>query len=124
MYSSELTVKSNKYGRKECEFMTHYYEAIQVFVMKSDFYVLSSESLINIYGYLYKDFFNPSNPLENYLSRNDQGCDNNQFKLVVSLQIHTTYVLVVTTYYSEMVGKFMIFGVGPGNIIFKPISEY
>lgn len=116
-------MKSKKYGREACEFLSHYYEAIQVIVTKSGFYVLSSDSAINIYGYLYKDFFNPSNPFENYLSRNDQGCDNNQFKLAVSLRTNTTYVLVVTTYYSEMIGKFLIFGAGPDNMVFKPIGE-
>jgi hypothetical protein len=92
--------------------------------MASGLYILSSDSGINTYGYLYKDHFNPMNLAENYFTENDDGCANNQFQFVVDLQSNATYVLVVTTYFPEMTDQFVIFVSGPSNVTFNRISEY
>jgi hypothetical protein len=93
-------------------------------VIASGLYILSSDSGINTYGYLYKDHFNPMNPAENYFTHNDEGCANNQFQFVVDLQSTATYVLIVTTYFPEMTDEFVIFVSGPSNVTFNRISEY
>ena len=92
--------------------------------MTSGLYTLSSASDIDTYGYLYEDHFNLLSPTENIMSEDDQGCRNDQFKLVDTLQSSVMYVLVVTTYYAETTGKFLIFASGPNNVNFKSISEY
>ncbi len=93
-------------------------------VMTSGLYLISSDSSINTYGYLYKTHFNPLNKAKNYLDENDEACANNQFRMVNNLQANVTYVLVVTTHYPEMTGKFAIFISGPNQVIFNRISEY
>lgn len=87
-------------------------------------YVISSDSLIDTYGYIYKDHFNPLDPTENILSQDDGSCGHNQFKLVLYLQSSVTYVLVMTTYELETIGKFIVFASGPSDITFTRISEY
>jgi len=118
-------MNSQKYERKGCSSsLIYYYEAIQVNVITSGSYSFSSNSSVDTYGYFYKDHFNPFNPSENLLSQDDDGCDNNQFKLVAYLQSNATYVLVVTTYFSNRTGKFSIIALGINNITFNRISEY
>jgi hypothetical protein len=118
-------MNSQKYERKGCSSSLHYYyEAIQVNVITSGSYSFSSNSNVDAYGCFYKDHFNPFNPSENLLSQDDEGCDNNQFKLVAYLQSNATYVLVVTTYFSNRTGKFSIIALGMNNITFNRISEY
>ncbi len=92
--------------------------------MTSGSYILSSDSGMNTYGYLYKDYFNPLNPTENLLSENDENCGNNQFKFVGDLQSTATYILVTTTYFSDETGKFVIIASGPNNVTFDLIREY
>jgi hypothetical protein len=101
-----------------------YYEAIQVNVNETGSYSLGSSGSVDTYGYIYKDKFDPYNPFENLLSQNDEGCGNNQFKLITYLQSSTTYILVVTTYYAKRTGAFSIFVFGPNNVSLKHISKY
>jgi hypothetical protein len=124
MYSSALTTNSQKYGRTGCKLSDYYYETIQVNVVTTDWYSLSSNSSLDTYGCLYEDHFNPFNPLENLISLNDQSCGNNQFKLVAYLQSNTTYVLVVTTFLTNKTGQFSIFASGPNKVTLSHISEY
>ncbi len=122
MYASALTESSQMYSR-DCLTSNFYFETIQLNVITTGFYSLSSKSNIDIYGYLYNDSFNPFNPSENFLSKNDDYCNNNQFKLFIYLQSSTTYVLVVTTYASNVRGSFSIFAYGPNNITLNRIGE-
>ncbi len=123
VYASELTTDSQAYARTGCDESNYYYETIQVNVVTSGVYILSSNSSINTYGYIYRDHFNPINSSDNLLSEDDQHCENNQFKLVIDIQSSTTYVLVVTTYSPKVTGPFSIFAYGPNNIILNRISE-
>lgn len=93
-------------------------------VVTTDWYGFSSDSRIDTFGEIHTGHFNPFNPRENLLSRNDDGCGNHQFKLVTHLHSNTTYVLIVTTYISNVTGAVLILASGPKNIVFKRISEY
>jgi hypothetical protein len=123
VYSSELTTDSHAYARTGCDESNYYYETIQVNVVTSGVYILSSKSNIDTYGYIYRDRFNPINSLDNLLSEDNQDWEKDQFKLVIDLQSSTTYVLVVTTYSPKVTGNFSIFAYGPNNIILNRISE-
>jgi hypothetical protein len=123
MYSSALASNSNVYIRVDYG-SSYYYEAIEVNVFLSGFYTLSSGSIVNTYGYIYKKKFNPVNPSENLLLGNDDSCGSHHFKLTAVLQNNTTYVLVVTTYYPNVIGNFSIITSGPNNVSFNRISEY
>ncbi len=124
-YTSALTANSTMYLRIErCGELSYYFEAIRMSVVTNGVYTLSSHSTIDTYGYIYQDSFNLFNLSENLLSNDDNSCNNNQFKLINQLQIHTTYVLVLTTYYTDEIGNFSIIVTGPNEVILSQISEY
>ncbi|CAF0833805.1 unnamed protein product [Adineta steineri] len=51
------------------------------------------------FGYIYKDNFDPNQPLKNKLFEHSGMCNEGQFKLIVDLQVDVKYILVVTTFY-------------------------
>lgn len=123
MYSSELTDDNQKYKRK-CEFTSTYsYKAIQINVVMSGLYSLSSLSGNQLYGCLYTMYFNPYGPTERSLLSNANGCVNFQFKINHSLQPNCTYILVVTPFERDENGNFSILGSGPDEVTFNPISK-
>lgn len=107
-----------------CGTLNHYYEATQVKVLASGWYVFSSNSSINAYAYLYQNYFNPSNPMENYLDQDVSSCSNGQFRLAFNLQSDRTYVLLVTTFSPEETGDFEVYASGISKVTFKRISKF
>lgn len=90
----------------------------------SGLYVISSDSPIDTYGYIYKDHFNPLDPIENLLCQDDASCGHSQFKLILDLHSSVTYVLVMTTYELGTTGEFIVLVSGPSDVTLTPISEY
>ena len=124
-YSSALSVNNSQvYGRGECISQNYYYEAIQINIIKSDSYTLSSNASIDTYGYLYRDYFNPFNISENLLFENDDECYNRDFKLLAYLHSNTTYILIATTFVPNVTGSFKIFASGPDTVIFNRMSKF
>ena len=119
-----LNENSRTYARKICTTSNYYYEAIQVNVVATGFYTLGTIGMVNTYGYLYKDNFNPFHLSENLISEDDHSGDRHQFKFTTYLQASTTYILVVTTSSSNAGGHFSIFVSGPDNVTLNCFSEY
>ncbi len=115
MYSSVLTADSQTYSRV-CGRTNYYYETIQVNVQETGNYRFRSLSIIKTFGYIYKDNFDPFNPVENKLSEDGYGCGNYRFQFISHLQVNTTYVLVVTTFDPNVQGNFWVHVTGPNNI--------
>ncbi len=109
---------------RDCSEPNFYYESIQVKVIENGYYTFQSDSTMDTYGYIYKNKFNPLNPLENLLSTNDDGGSNFQFRLDICLVVDMTYVLVVTTYDSRGTGKFSIAVFGKNKVNLEHLSEY
>jgi hypothetical protein len=109
---------------RDCSEPNFYYESIQVWVIESGYYTLQSYSRIDTYGYIYKDKFNPLNPLENLLHTNDDGDSDFQFRLDIRLFVDMKYVLVVTTSDSRGTGKFSIAAFGKNKVNLEHLSEY
>ncbi len=93
-------------------------------VIESGYYTFLSYSRIDTYGYIYKDKFNPLNPLENLLHTNDDGGSNFQFRLDIRLFVKMKYVLVVTTSDSKGTGKFSIAAIGKNKVNLEHLGEY
>ncbi len=123
MYSSELAANSQTYSPISCG-MPHYYEAIQVNIVESGCYQFSSNSTIDTYGFIYENNFDPFNPTMNELAEDDDGNNNNQFKLIISMQVNTTYVLIVTTHDPNVTGVYSVLVTGPNNVSLNLIGEY
>ena len=123
-YASTLTTESRIYSRGSCLSVNHFYEAIEISTVTGDYYAFWSSSVMDMYGYIYKNTFNPLNPSMNLLSEDDSTCNNMQFGLTVQLQANTTYVLVATTYQPNKIGNFSIIISGPTKVTLKRIGEY
>ncbi|CAF4024246.1 unnamed protein product, partial [Adineta steineri] len=121
VYASELATSSSTYFDVEYG-PSSYYDAMQMNVRTSGFYTFIGKSNMNIIGRIYKDDFNPSNPAENELPPNANLCNKNQFRLTDGLEASITYILIVTTFSSNVTGTFSIFISGPDNVHLKNIS--
>ena len=95
----------------------HYYEAFSFNVTTSGQYVISTRSNLDTYGYLYNSRFNITNLAENLIVYDDEGCGDGQFGLIATLQPRIKYVVIVTTYFPDYVGAFVLRFHGSGNII-------
>jgi hypothetical protein len=123
MYSSMLTANTQTYSRV-CGRTNYYYETIQVNVQETGNYSFGSISSIETYGYIYNNSFDPFNPTKNLVLQDGYGCGIYQFQLTARLQLNTTYVLVVTTFFPNVQGNFSVHVTGPNNVRLNRISEY
>ena len=89
-YSSELTNNSRKHRSFNCRQLGHYYEALEINVNISGFYMFSTESSLNIFGYLYEYEFNPYDSIDNSFVRNDDSCDFDQLRIIAYLKLNIT----------------------------------
>lgn len=121
-HSSELTVDSPTYYR-DFQVPKCYYETFEIRVKRNGLYVLWSENnKIRPYGYIYKNDFDPLKPFVNLLLKHDGSCNDEQFKLIINLEVNIRYVLVVTTYFPNTIGNFSFSISGQENISFTPID--
>ena len=106
--------------------LNYYYEAIQLTVNTSGYYMLStkSELYFDPYGYLYEHYFDPYNPHPTLITENADACYDTEFKMTYCLQFSVVYVLIVTTRYpgEHSVGNFSVIAHGPADIRMKHIG--
>lgn len=73
-------------------------------------------------GYLYTGSFDPSNPLSNLVSENDNGAEIPfQFSLELYMIAGNTYILVVTTFREADIGSFQVVATGPTVVGLSPV---
>ena len=125
-YSSELNNKSSKHTSFNCRQLDHYYEAFEINVSTSGFYMFSSESSLNTIGYLYEHQFNPYDSIDNSLAQSDDFCYDGQLEIIAYLKFDISYILIVTTQYAYVnrQGPFSLFVKGPNEIKIKQMSMY
>lgn len=123
-YSSELIENSEMFARLTNGPSNYYYEAIQVNVFESGCYNLISNSTMDTYGYIYRNYFNPLIPTDNLLVKNDRSFRSNQFELIIRLQYDTEHILVLTTNDENVTETFWLLVTGPKNVSFNRISKH
>jgi len=123
IYSSSLSPNNQIYSR-DCDKEYFYYESIQVKVNTTGYYSFRSYSNINAYGLIYRNTFDPLNPSENLLGKDDDSGFDWQFRLNIPLNNDTTYVLVMTTYGVKETGTFSIAALGDNKVILERLSKY
>ena len=69
-YFSSLSTDNQIYGR-DCDKKYFYYESIQVKVNTTGYYSFRSYSGTDVYGLIYRNSFDPLNPLQNQFSADD-----------------------------------------------------
>jgi len=123
-YSSELNNKSPKHTSFNCRQLDHYYEALEINVSTSGFYMFSSESSLNAYGYLYEHQFNLYDSIDTSLAQSDHLCYDDQLRIIAYLEFNITYILIITTHYAyaNQKGPFSVFVKGPDAIEIKQMS--
>ena len=120
IYSSQLTTDHQVYPRI-CGTGNYHYETIQINVQLSGSYTFdNSNSSILLYGYLYENNFDPTYPMKNLIIESNYSC-NNPFKLGSYLETNRIYILVVTTFISNVKGSFTILVTGPHNLTLNKI---
>ena len=81
---------------------------------------------MDTYGCFYNNPVVSSNLTQNLIACDDDSGGNRQFQINVTLQYQGVYILIVTTYSSNVTGSFSIRAVGPGFIgltLFTPSSN-
>jgi hypothetical protein len=112
------------YSRTGCDLPIFYFEAIQLKVNKNDSYTIISSSTINTFGYIYKNEFNSLNPSINRILRDDDSCNNDQFKLIGNFSANMTYIVIVTTHDPNVTGAFSIIVSGVEKVSLERLGEY
>ena len=123
IYESELTTGSDMYSRDQCQSSDYYYQALRFDVEMSGIYRFQSGSKIYMYGYLYRDTFDPSQPAQNLLLENGRICSTGILWLNAFLSSNATYILVATTDVPARTGVFTIYAFGAANITYSLIRE-
>jgi len=79
--------------------------------------------LIDTIGYFYNSPFDPSTPMINLITDNDDdGAVAFQFRIEVNLETGRTYILVVTTQSESVTGKFSVSAVGSTSVSLTSIT--
>ncbi|UJR19290.1 hypothetical protein I4U23_022419 [Adineta vaga] len=115
-YASELNNNSQKYS-KNCGNSDFNYETIKVTVTTDGYYSFLKEDGLLLDYFLYENYFNPLNSLENLISVYRRNCklrDVPEFSLI--LQAHATYILLVTGMDKPETETFLVMVVGPANV--------
>jgi len=76
---------------------------------------------MDIYGYFYREFVDPSDPSTNLIASDRDSSGYGQFRITVDLKFEQIYVLLVTTYRTDVTGDFFIIAFGEGSIEFVSI---
>ncbi|CAF1226131.1 unnamed protein product [Rotaria sordida] len=123
-YSSTLSANSpifyRPYGASDAYY---YFQAIQITVPTTGIYMFTSNSDIDTRAYFYETSFDPSDPLINLITDDDDSGDiDYQFRLDVNLQSGRTYILVVTTHGRYTTGSFSVLAVGPASVGLQSIT--
>jgi hypothetical protein len=94
---------------------------MQLDVVTTGYYLLSSNSSIDLHAYIYRDTFDPSKASFHLRikKRGDLG-----FRLRIFLKGNTTYVLVVTPVTHNQTGSFSIAIEGPPDISTGLFSKF
>jgi len=116
---------SQLYSPENCRHPRYQYKSVQINIIKSGNYTLSSVYPRETWGFLYRQHFNPNNPSQRLYSSNRGGCPFNQFKIVVYLQSNLTYILTIIIELrlsTPIYKRTMILVAGPNDVTSNQIS--
>ena len=121
-YMSELTEQNQVYPRV-CGIGNYHYEIVHINVEQSGSYTFDTNTSILLYGYLYRNDFDPSYPNRNLLAQSNFSCGKFHFGLAEYLELNTRYILVITTFDPNVIGSFTLFVNGPHNVTLNRIDK-
>ncbi|CAF3224322.1 unnamed protein product [Rotaria socialis] len=122
-YAGEFSSSSLIFYRPDGNANSYYYfVALQITVSTAGTYIFTSNSTVDTMGYFYGDSFDPSQPLTNLITRNDDGGISLQFRIETFLETGRTYILAVTTHRERIMGTFTAFARGITSATLTPIT--
>jgi hypothetical protein len=123
-YLSALTSDNPIYcAERHCQSPHHYFGVLQLNISMNGSYSLVSNSIMNMFGYLYDGIFDPAILTRNLLTFNNESTDNNHFRLEAFLENGKTYDLVVTTSTPNVTGLFAIMATGPEAVTYTRLNK-
>ena len=120
-YRGSLSSNSARFVRAGQSSGVFYYQALQLTIRTTGEYTIRSDSLLDTYGYLYANSFDPSYPTQNLIAYDDDSGASGQFLFNATLGYGRTFVLVVTTYAQNITGSYLATAFGPSTIAFHLI---
>jgi hypothetical protein len=121
-YSSALTANTETYCRKSpCGDLIYYYAAIRMYIRTTGRYMITCNSSMDTYGYIYAGSFNPAFPTINRIAEDDNTGGYGQFRFIRAVLSFTELILLVTTFSPNVTGTFTITIMGPESISFTDI---
>ena len=115
-YSSKLTTNSDRCATDECDVLRRYCEVVQISVVETGYYTITSNSTMNMHGHLYESDVNIFDLSLHSIADDDDSGFNQKFSIEIHLQLNITYMLVLTTSYPNVTGPFSILIYGPKNV--------
>lgn len=122
-YLSALTQSSQLYSFDSSTIANRYYEVIQLAVSKSGCYHFIIKSYMHIIAYIYNNTFNALDLNSDLLAYHNGNETNTQIYFTLQLNITTTYMLVISTYFPTMIGNFSIHVYGPDQVHMNATSK-
>lgn len=110
---ANISVISRRYPYSNLAF---YYESYLVTVPVTGYYLFTSISSINTYGYFYATNFSACSPSTNLITYDDDSGGSSQFQITMSILANTPYVLVVTTFVSNIRGAYTVVAAGLNRV--------
>ena len=120
-FPSPLT-KDSQFYSQNCDWESFYYQSFEIKVPENRYYSIWSDAEIDTYGYIYEKNFDPPNPNDNLLTKDDDE-SKKQFKFELPLYHDLVYVLVVTTQDPMTTGNITIHMSGVRNVTFQRLSK-
>ena len=118
-YSGTLTLNSSTFSRLYSPTIDrYYYDKIGIRISRSGVYEFSSESGIDMYGYLYLNPFNSTNVFLNMLTSDDNSGRSTEFYFRYSVRSDLDYVLIATTSFANVTGSYTIKIRGSSTVTF------
>ncbi|UJR34694.1 hypothetical protein I4U23_027471 [Adineta vaga] len=116
--SSAITYDSQAFCPSEdCSISPYYFEAFQLNVTTTGFYIIKCNGSTDMYGLLYAGVFNPFTPSITLIQNGyDVYDDSYQGVLNMTLQASIQYIVVVTTYDSYTDGSYVLTLTGPASV--------
>ncbi|CAF4259895.1 unnamed protein product, partial [Adineta steineri] len=116
-YTNGLYSYSSTFVRPNGYTKNYYFHAIKVRIFTTGLYSFTSNSTFDTYGSVHHYPVELTNPSKSMIAYNDDsGGGGLQFQINLTLQSDKTYVLLVTTYSSNVTGLFTIIVEGPTNV--------
>lgn len=114
--SSSLTSRSSRFSRCDLYYGNFYYRLFNISVPSLGLYTIKTVGLMDTFGCLYRNQFDPTNSRDNLFSFDDQSGGNNQFAIITVLHPNTIYYLASSTNREDSVGSFKVTASGPAKM--------